>query len=78
MKEMKKGVTSMLLAIIQDVQGRVGTSRKPKAVPIASMPAHLQNDIGVDIMCVPRRVAFYKRAASVAVTAWVAGCEKRG
>ncbi|SIO35111.1 hypothetical protein [Salinivibrio sp. ES.052] len=50
MKEMKAGVTSMLLAIIQGVQGRVGTSRKPKAVAIASMPAHLQNDIGVDTL----------------------------
>ncbi|WBA10496.1 hypothetical protein [Salinivibrio kushneri] len=50
MKEMKEGVTSMLLAVIQGVQGRVGMSRKPKAVSIASMPAHLQNDIGVDTL----------------------------
>ncbi|OOE84351.1 hypothetical protein BZG72_02980 [Salinivibrio sp. PR6] len=50
MKEMKAGVTSMLLAIIQGIQGRVGKNRKPKAVPIASMPAHLQNDIGVDTL----------------------------
>ncbi|OOE47858.1 hypothetical protein [Salinivibrio kushneri] len=50
MKEMKEDITSMLLAIIQGVQGRVGMSRKPKAVSIASMPAHLQNDIGVDTL----------------------------